>query len=229
MVEPYKRVIHLSVSETRPMFTILRSLVVTLGVALVLTACSANAAAPSGVATLESANPASEASAEPSASLDPEAAALAFAECMREHGIDMPDPEVNGEGGVGIAVGGEPGNEEEMQAAMEACEHFLEDAAGERRELDPEMLDRMVDFAACMREHGIDMPDPQVDGGRVTIRGNSSSDDDGEGPQTRGDFFGADPESPEFQEAEEACRPVLGEFAPEGGPRVQTAPEPAKP
>lgn len=210
------------------MFTILRSLVATFAVALVLTACSANAAAPSGVATLESANPATESSAEPSASLDPEAAALAFAECMREHGIDMPDPDVNGEGGIGIAIGGDNVNEEEMQAAMEACKQFLEDAVGERREVDPELLDRMVDFASCMREQGIDMPDPQVDGGRITVRGNASGEDSGDGPQTRSDFFGADPESPEFQEAEEACRPILGEFAGDG-PRVNGGPEQAKP
>ncbi len=29
--------------------------------------------------------------------------ALAFARCMREHGVDMPDPRVGGEGG-GVAV-----------------------------------------------------------------------------------------------------------------------------
>jgi hypothetical protein len=211
------------------MLTSTRTLLATLAVAATtVAACSANAAGPSGVASLESASPGSEASAEPSAALDREAAALAFAECMRENGIDMPDPEVNGQGGVGIAIGGDKVNEEEMEAAMDACDHFLEDAAGERRELDPEMLDRMVEFASCMREHGIDMPDPTTDGGRIIVRGEASSGD-GQGPQTRGDFFGADPDSQEFQEAEEACRPILGEFAPDGGPRVQSAPEPAKP
>ena len=145
------------------MLTTVRTLFATLAVVATLAACTANAAAPSGVATLESANPAADASAEPSASLDPEAAALAFAECMREHGIDMPDP--------------------------------------------------------------------HVDGSRVMVRGNASSDasEGAEGPQTRSDFFGADPSSPEFQEAEEACRPILGEFGPNGGPQFQTAPEPAKP
>lgn len=214
------------------MSTTVRTLLATLAVAATVAACSANAAGTAGVATLESANPAADASAEPSASLDPEAAALAFAKCMREHGIDVPDPEVSGEGGIGVAVGGDKVNEQEMQAALQACDQFLADAAGERRELDPEMLDRMVEFASCMREHGIDMPDPTTDGGRIMVRGNASSgdgDDGGEGPQTRGDFFGVDPNSPEFQEAQEACRPILGEFAPDGGPQVRTGPEPAKP
>jgi hypothetical protein len=37
-------------------------------------------------------------------------AALQFAKCMREHGIDMPDPQVSDEGGVMVAVGG-PGQD----------------------------------------------------------------------------------------------------------------------
>jgi len=52
--------------------------------------------------------------------------ALAFAECMREQGIDMPDP-VFGEGGrVTQAIGGPDGggidlSDEEFQEAQEAC------------------------------------------------------------------------------------------------------------
>jgi hypothetical protein len=88
--------------------------------------------------------------------------------------------------------------------------------------MDPEILDRMVEFAGCMREHGIDMPDPQADGG-IMIQRNDN------GTVTNGDNQ-IDPSSPEFQAAEEACRPILGDFGPDGdGPRLQTGPEPAKP
>jgi hypothetical protein len=222
------------------MLTNVRTLIATLAVGVVLAGCSSpTSAAPSGVATLESANPAADASAEPSASLDPEAAGLAFAECMREHGIEMPDPEIQSGpgGGVGFSIGVNGKQDpERLQAAHDACSHFLEDAIGERKELDPEQLDRMVDFAECMREHGIDMPDPQTDGGMVVVGGprdEASSDDEsnGEGPQTRADVFGVDPSSPEFQAAQEACRPILGDDAFGGGPQVQTGPEqaPAKP
>ena len=200
-----------------------------------LAACSANAAGPSGVATLESTAPNGEASAQPSASLDPDAARLAFAECMRDEGIDMPDPETASGpgGGGGFAIGTADGDPDEFDAALEACEHFLEQAAGERREIDPEMQDRMLEFASCMREHGIPMPDPNTDG-VMRIQRDSS------GTATSGDDT-FDPSSPEFQEAQEACEPILGDdlegprtqIGPGGGegPRgtVDSAPEPAKP
>jgi hypothetical protein len=53
-----------------------------------------------------------------------EDAALAFAQCMRDRGYDVPDPEFEGEGGV-IFRGGGPGldaNDPEQQAAAEECQ-----------------------------------------------------------------------------------------------------------
>ena len=47
-------------------------------------------------------------------------------------------------------------------------------------------------FAECMREHGIDMPDPE--GGELIFE------------QGKGDF---DPESDEYQAAEQECQPLL--------------------
>ena len=117
-------------------------------------------AAPSGVASLESQGTRAEASAAPSASLDPEAAQLAFAQCMRDHGIDMPDPETAPGGGFNQRVEVNKDDAEEMQAAQQACDHFLDQAGGPRGELDPAQLDKLVEFAQCMREHGVDMPDP---------------------------------------------------------------------
>jgi hypothetical protein len=203
-----------------------------------LAACSASPTSSDGVATLESAAPAG-ASAEPSASLAPEDAMLAFAACMREQGIDMPDPEiVDGPGGGGGRItfgdgGGTARDQEKFQAAMEECDEFLEQAREARGEIDPEQLDRMLEFAGCMREHGIPMPDPNADGG-IRIQRNA------DGNATNGDDL-FDPESPEFQAAEEACRPILGDDFPGGGPTTQSrsgndsggsvdiAPEPAKP
>ena len=221
----------------------LRTAATSLVLLLALAACSATAAAPDGVATLSSADP--NASAAPSASLSPEDSALAFTECMREHGVDMPDANVKTgpDGGVAFTFGGpdgEPGSgardqgdREEFQAAMEACDHFLQQAGNTRGEPDPEMMDRMLEFAECMREHGIPMPDPNTDGGIMIQR----NDD---GSATNGDDQ-IDPSSPEFQAAQEACQPILGDDLPGGGPRVQSgagdesggsieiAPDPAKP
>jgi hypothetical protein len=196
-----------------------------------LAACSASASGTDGVATLATAAPA-DSSAEPSASLDPEAARLAFAECMRDQGIDMPDPETaEGPGGGGtFAFGGEGGDGGELQEALEACDEFLQQAGNARGEIDPEQLDRLVEFAGCMREHGIDMPDPNADGGMIIRRS-----DDG---RVTNSASGIDPSSPEFQEAQEACQPILGDdFGPrtqtgtggDSGPRVNIDPEPARP
>lgn len=212
------------------MFTTIRSAAAVLLLLSTLAACSASAAPPDGVASLASDSPTAEGSAAPSASLDPEAAQLEFAKCMREHGINMPDPETaGGPGGGSVTIGGRDENRDEFQAAMEACDRFLEQAGNFRSEMDPVMLDKMVKFASCMREHGIDMPDPQADGGITILR-----NDDGNVSGSAGEI---DPSSPEFQAAEEACRPILGDdFGPRtdsgsggDGPSVQTAPEPAKP
>jgi hypothetical protein len=214
------------------MFRTIRSAAAVLLLLSALAACSASAAAPDGVASLASDAPGANASAAPSASLDPEAAQLAFAECMRDQGIDMPDPETNGGGGGAVRIGGSGEDRDKFQAAMQECEHFLEQAGGFRSEMDPEMLDRMVEFAQCMREHGIDMPDPQADGGIMIQR----NDD---GSATSGNGATIDPESEEFQAAQEACQPILGDdigprtdsSGPGGGdgPSVQTAPDGARP
>src|SRR5690348_3529272 len=43
---------------------------------------------------------------ETSTTVDPEDAFLAFAQCMRDHGVDMPDPQVDDNGRGVIQVGG---------------------------------------------------------------------------------------------------------------------------
>jgi hypothetical protein len=57
--------------------------------------------------------------------------ALAFAKCMRKHGINMPDPVFNGDGGISIQMPGEvvtgdpntgAGPSQKMQDASKACE-----------------------------------------------------------------------------------------------------------
>ena len=195
----------------------IRSLLVLLAVATVLAACSGPGAQPSGVATLGSPSPAAAASTAPQSSLDPEEAALAFAECMREHGVDMPDPQVGANGQVNVTIGrgeGEPIDRATMQAAQEACQGLLEGALGEPQELTAEEKDAMLAFAQCMRDHGIDMPDPQFEGGGAVSIGGGPGECDGPA---------FDPRSSAFQEAEEACRDELGDFGRGGnGPGFST-------
>jgi hypothetical protein len=148
-------------------------------------------------------------------------AALQFAECMRENGIeDFPDPEV---GDGGISVGGPdpeglpPQERAEYQAARDACQPIIDDAVQGGEQLSPEEVaerqDDALAMAQCMRDRGWDMPDPEVtDDGAIRIR---TEDDDGGVPQ---------PEDPNFDQysqdqqacSEEAGLPTPGEGA--GGP-----------
>ena len=185
---------------------------------LAFAACSAGAASDDGVASLTSPDTAA-ASPSPDASTNPEDAMLDFAQCMRDNGVDMPDPQTGG-GGVRITVGQngiDPGSEA-FQAAQEACQHFLDDAGfGTPRELSQEQLDQLVAFAQCMRDNGIDMPDPAADGGmNVQIRGQAGSGGAGPG--------GIDPQSEAFQAAMEACQALQPAFGPggDGGPSTNT-------
>jgi hypothetical protein len=86
-------------------------------------------------------------------------AELAFARCMREQGIDFPDPSADGKGLVRI---GEDTPRQKLEAAEKACARY-------RAAIEPPQLSeaQQAEFKAaalaharCMREHGIDFPDP---------------------------------------------------------------------
>lgn len=96
----------------------------------------------------------------PTASLDPHEAALKYAQCMRQHGIQMDDPKGN-DGKVSIRLDRGSGSRAKMEAAQKACQHFM--AAGGRgpKMDDPKMRDQLLKYAKCMRDNGIDMPDPK--------------------------------------------------------------------
>jgi hypothetical protein len=175
-----------------------------VAIALALAACS-NGADDDGVASLSGDQAAGGAS--PSPSMSDEEAAQAFAECMRDHGIEaFPDPEVDADGGgiqfvAGAGEGGEPpdaGERQELDEAMQACEDLLPEGTGPdsiSAEEEAAFQDAFLQYAQCMRDHGIDMPDPDFSEGGVSING--------------GD---ADPTSEAFQEADEACKHFLGDI-----------------
>jgi hypothetical protein len=162
--------------------------------------------------------------------VDPSDAPLKYAKCMREHGVDMPDPQISEDGGVMIAIGGpgsgqgdDSGNEpdpKEMEAANKACQHFMEDAATgfdpPSEEDQKKMQEQALAFAKCMRDHGIDMPDPQfsADGGGFSISLGSSP-----AGGTLGNAPPVDVNDDEFKAANEACGgPGGGGFAIATGP-----------
>ena len=123
-------------------------------------------------------------------------AQLAWAACMREHDVDVPDPQVDDQGRVTMRGPGGPGaaapDRAVVEAAEKACEQHREDVEPQLSEEDREELKTAaLAHARCMREHGIDFPDPQFDdSGRVTQR------------LRRGEV---DPDSAAFRAAEKAC------------------------
>ena len=134
-------------------------------------------------------------------------AALKFAKCMREHGVDMPDPQP-GQGGR-ITLGGPgtgPQDKSKMDAAQKGCQKILESVKPPEMSAEQEQKfkDQALKFARCMREHGIDMPDPQFEGG---------------GRMTQRMQEGVDPNSQRFRDATEACaKGQSGRFGIQAGP-----------
>jgi hypothetical protein len=122
---------------------------------------------------------------------------LAFAKCMREQGIDMPDPEFKGSGEIAaVRIGGPDVSPQEMEEAQKACRKYLPDAAtGEAPKLSEEDQDAFLAFARCMRQNGVDVPDPRPGDGGLVFR--------------VGDKNAVNPESAEYREAEKSCRKHL--------------------
>jgi hypothetical protein len=142
-------------------------------------------------------------------------ALLAFAQCMRDNGIDMDDPQAGAGPGLRGFFGGGPDRSasdidrgsEEFQSAQEACSMYLE---AMRPEIDPEAeqerLEEQLALAQCIRDHGYEQyPDPAIG-------------TDGRLERTRGQGFedlGIDPRSSEFRDVIATCRDEMGL---EGGP-----------
>ena len=145
---------------------------------------------------------------------DPQQTALDFARCMREHGVDVPDPKASdngmvlvgpapGPGGLGQAAEPPAGFEE----ADKACRHLMKDliSDGGGATVDAKEQDRALRFARCMRENGVNMPDPDFSKGGVSMKIDE----------------GFNPSSEAFQAAQKACGSLFG---PGGGPGVAPRP-----
>jgi hypothetical protein len=136
-------------------------------------------------------------------------AMLDYAQCMREQGVDMPDPQFS-DGGASIDVfpgEGEPTAQEqnEIEAADSACSPILEEAEADMPAPSPEeeaeAREWALAFSQCMRDHGVeDYLDPQFD-------------EDGGYMLSTTDAIRSDPD---FQDAQTACQDEGSE--PGGGP-----------
>lgn len=147
---------------------------------LVLVGCAATS--PEGVASAGGpATGAAPAGTGPEPSGDNDERGRQFAQCMRDHGVDMADP-VDGR----IEVHGTPGDEAKLDEAQEACEQY---APGGGEKPDAAAVEQLRLFAQCMRDHGLPgFPDPQPDGGLLIRQGD-----------------GIDMDSEAFKTADAAC------------------------
>jgi hypothetical protein len=197
-----------------------RLLTVVPALALVVAACSSSSGT-GGVASLDDSATTTTTSAQ-EGEVSVEDAMLAYAQCMRDQGIDMPDPTFDGQGGFGVQIQpGDPGtfDREQMDAAQQACQQYLADVQqGFDRPDQSETEDQLVAFAQCMRDEGIaDFPDPDLsDFGPGTGGGpRVQTGEGGEATLSAGPFPGVDFSDPAVQAAAEACQ---GDFG--GGFRI---------
>jgi hypothetical protein len=136
----------------------MRRILITALTLLALAGCSSSNDANDDIATV---NGSAQPTASPSKD-DP----VALAHCMQQHNVPVSDPPTDGEWRLD-----KPStvSRETFEAALQACRALLpEGMIGGPP--DPADLEKLRTFAVCMREHGIEMSDPEADG-NMKIRG----------------------------------------------------------
>ena len=129
--------------------------------------------------------------------------ALAYAKCMRAHGIpNFPDPTVQDNShskGVGFSLNGINPNSPQVKAAAKTCQRQTGFGHISTAQLQAGM-NVMLKFAECMRSHGIaNFPDPFANSHQIGFNL---------------DGTGVDQNSSRFKAAQKTCQPLL----PGGGP-----------
>jgi hypothetical protein len=165
------------------------------GVALLTLACGGNSASTGSSGSSQPAG------ATPSASSQASNNAVAFAQCMRAHGIpNYPDPSAvsghidSSQLGVTDTV---------YESARTTCDRLYpqpHSGAGLTTAQQQQVLGQLLNFAKCMRSHGLPaFPDPNP---ASTIWGSGG-----------GQLFtlpsGISPNSPQFTSAENACKSLM--------------------
>ena len=119
---------------------------------------------------------------------------VAYAQCIRQHGVpNFPDPEQGPDGqGVMRVTPGDLGGASpaQLQKAQEACQSLAPSSAPGQQQ---QQNDQALQFAKCMRQHGVpDFPDPeQGPNGGIILGG------------------GANLNTPAAQRALQACQGIM--------------------
>ncbi len=143
---------------------------------LLVVACSGSGKSDSGVAQIDESQPVDIQTKSKSGSdggvdtadLTDEEITTRFTACFRDHGFNIPDPEINADGTVDLgalkqSIAQDPKNEARSKKAYDDCLPLLEGANFAKKgspEDEIELQDNLLIFAKCLRDNGIDVPDP---------------------------------------------------------------------
>lgn len=204
----------------------------TLALALALAACGGATADDSGVASLTGTS-ATDTGVDGSATEaeltdeEYEEAILDYVACLRDQGLDVPDPEVDAEGNLRfqLALGPAPGADGAAGDVPDAADREAQLTAFQDAQAecgtppqppggfgfaggdDTEFQDQALEMAQCLRDQGLDVADPDFSG----------AGGPGQGGGPGGFGGGLDLEDPDTQAALEACQSdIFGTGGPGG-------------
>jgi hypothetical protein len=161
-----------------------------------------------------------------------------YTRCLRKHGVKVADPTFGSSGpsgNGGLSAGSSSGNgpqavianpagsitlpspdDPAFKKADKVCQPILRRSEQDLPQPSPEeqakARDHALAFAKCMREHGVDMPDPKFDGeGHIAIEMPAPVGNDPRGPLPK-----------DVQDAQKACQSLMDLPGGKGGPSTQS-------
>jgi hypothetical protein len=187
-----------------------RLLLLMVASTIVVAACSGGDSTD-GVASLENIDSPTNLQAEESSiddDVDVEQAMLDFTQCLRDEGMDIEDPEVDADGQFGFRAMAESAGDvdrQELREAFETCQSELEGITLRGAGIDRTAIqDTLIEYAACMRDNGYDMEDPDLSSFGPGGGGGEGQPGEGGGP-----FGDIDPDDPNFVAANEVCQDIF--------------------
>jgi hypothetical protein len=162
------------------------AIVATAALALLAAACGGSPSSTGSGGSLNAGGPVSSQAAS--------SRAVAFSHCMRSHGAPaFPDPTRTG--GVPKVTPQQVGvSNSQFQGAQRACAHLLQPTQAQV----PQIMSGMVNFARCMRSHGVpNWPDPSTDSNGAPLF----------------NIPGVNPDSPRISNTADECTRLLAQSA----------------
>jgi hypothetical protein len=170
-----------------------------VGLSLFASACGSSTG--TGVAQIGSTQTTTSSSnSSTSGSRDDTKILVAYAACMRKHGVpNFPDPQAT-ESGYHLVIGSENGidpHSSQFKNAQQACTTLLPNGGKPSSQDQAKELQEALKYATCMRAHGVSkFPDPKLSA-------------NGELEMGLGRTSGVSPSSPRFKAAETLCVHLL--------------------